>query len=338
MTALVEETSLVAHATAPPADTFAEQPVGWHVLTRSRDIGARPLGFDLFGRRLVAYRTRAGDVVALGGRCWHMGADLAGGCVVDDHVQCPFHGWRFAPDGSCANAADARQPVYATAERAGIVFVFPAPTPAYPLPFFGGVADHELLMAPPFGFVLNCPWWLVGTNGFDVQHFLGAHDRRLASPPRVETPHPAARRVVAEFDVTGTSWRDRLTRRFSGPRVMMDVTVWSGTLIFVAARFRRTTTYGMVEIRPLDPDARGHPRTRVTVRIFVRRRRGIRAILDPVDVRIRARFIRAFLEPDSRLLDGARYHPDRLVEADRVMIDYLRWLAPVSHGPTGEPT
>jgi hypothetical protein len=32
------------------------------------------------------------------------------------------------------------------------------------------------------------------------------------------------------------------------------------------------------------------------------------------------------------LLDGARYRPERLIEADRVLAEYLAWLAPVSHG------
>jgi hypothetical protein len=55
-------------------------------------------------------------------------------------------------------------------------------------------------------------------------------------------------------------------------------------------------------------------------------------MIDPIDVRLRRHFIRAFLRPDADLLDGAVYRPQRLVEADRLMIEYLHWLAPVSRG------
>jgi nitrite reductase/ring-hydroxylating ferredoxin subunit len=330
--------------TAPPASAFAVWPTGWVVLAASDELSRRPVSRSLFGRRIVGYRTADGRPVALDARCWHMGSDLGQGDVVGDCVRCPFHGWRFGPDGRCTYVpaqdpppAAARQPAYATAEAAGRVFVFPSDRPTHPLPFFDGIAPGDLLAASPFAFRLRCPWWLVGTNGFDVQHFLGAHDRRLVEAPTVSVPHPMARRVVATFDVVGRGWRDRLTRRLSGPRVTMDVTVWAGSLVFVQARFRRTTSYGMVEVRPDAPGATpgNDPTTVVRVTIFVRRRPGPRAVLDPLDVRVRRHFIRAFLEPDAQLLDGARYRPERLVEADRLMAEYLAWLAPASHGTFG---
>jgi hypothetical protein len=119
----------------------------------------------------------------------------------------------------------------------------------------------------------------------------------------------------------------------------MDVTVWAGSLVFVQARFARTTSYGMVEIRPdisahADGDLPAASLVRVT--IFVRRRAGFAGrVLDRLDVRIRRAFIRAFLEPDARVLDGARYRPERLIDADRIMAEYLAWLAPVSQGRLG---
>jgi hypothetical protein len=43
-------------ATAPSAESFWEWPVGWYVAARSDQLGRKPLGVDLFGRRLVCYR------------------------------------------------------------------------------------------------------------------------------------------------------------------------------------------------------------------------------------------------------------------------------------------
>jgi phenylpropionate dioxygenase-like ring-hydroxylating dioxygenase large terminal subunit len=325
-----------SHALAPPAEAFATFPVGWYVFGRAREVDRSPVSRDIFGRRVVVYRAGSGELVAMAARCWHMGADLGGGSVRGDNIVCPFHGWQFDPSGRCARVCgdddpplQARQSTYAITQRAGLLYIFNAALSAYDLPFFDGVSPGELVSAAPFEFELNCPWWLVGTNGFDVQHFLAAHDRTLIGAPVVSSPHALARRITAEFAVTGASWRDRLIRARSGAKVTMDVTVWSGNLVFVQAHFRRTTTYGMVEIVPI-PGGQTD-RTRVRVHIFVCKRH---APLYRIDAAVRRQFVRAFLQPDARLLDGAVYHPRRLIEADRVMIDYLNWLAPASHGRT----
>lgn len=78
-------------------------PTGWFQVAWSADIGDRavvPLRY--FGRDLVAFRRADGEVSVLDSQCQHLGASLAhGGCVVDDGIQCPFHGWVW--DGSGRN-------------------------------------------------------------------------------------------------------------------------------------------------------------------------------------------------------------------------------------------
>lgn len=329
---------------APRAEEFSEWGVGWYVLGKSHAITNQPVRMELLGREIVCFRLPSGRAVAMDLRCWHMGADLSMGKLIGEQIVCPFHGWRYGASGDCEFIpgqkeipAYAGQRIYCTAERAGFVFVFPRSTSDYPPPFFNGIDPTELIDAAPFDMVIDCPWWMVGTNGFDLQHFCGLHDRQLAAPPKVESPHPMARRIVATFEVCGENWRDHLIRRFAGRRVTMDVTVWSGTLAFVVAKFHdsrdydersvRTTTYGMTEVRAIRTgDA---PKSAVRVTIFRRRRRGL-TWLDRLDARIKRNFIRAFLKPDVLLLSGSRYNPDHLIDADREMIDYLSWLAAVS--------
>ena len=331
---------------APPAEAFPAWPIGWYVAARSEQLKRQPLRTHLFGRRLVCYRASSGQPVAMDAQCWHMGADLSAGSVMGDQIVCPFHGWRYGSSGHCEFIPAqpdlprcAKQQTYHVTEHAGRVFVFPSATASYPLPFFMATGPDDLIAAPPFEFVLHCPWWLVGINGFDLQHFAAAHDRRLIAPPTVESPHPAARRIVATFEVCGQSWRDRLTRRLAGRLVTMDVTVWSGTLAFVMAHFHdserlndaapRTTSYGMTEIQPLL--SAPTPQSLVRVTIFRRRRPGLGAI-DWLDARVKRHFIRAFLKPDTQLLNDARYNPNHLIDADRQMIVYLCWLVAASHG------
>jgi hypothetical protein len=102
----------------------------------------------------------------------------------------------------------------------------------------------------------------------------------------------------------------------------MKVTSWAGTMILAEAASRRTTTRGMVFVRPLD-EGRCHLRTVV----WAPRRRGWRAVLDPVDLVVRRWFIRRFMGEDQTPLAGARYNAATLVEADRELRAYVDWLA-----------
>jgi hypothetical protein len=182
---------------------------------------------------------------------------------------------------------------------------------------------EDLLPAAPFEFEVELPWYMVGANAFDLQHFRTAHDRTLIGEHTVDCPAPFARRITATCAVTGTTLRDRLTRTFSGPTVTMSVTVWAGTLIFVAAKFRRTTSYGMVSVNSLGPS-----RSRVRITVCVPRSRAAigRVLFDPIDSRVRRWFIHAFLKSDADRSEGIRYNPATLIEADSELAAYMSWL------------
>ena len=103
----------------------------------------------------------------------------------------------------------------------------------------------------------------------------------------------------------------------------MTVTVWGGTLIFVTARFRRATSYGLMTVRPLENDA-----THARVVVWVRRSASIVAhsLFDPFNLALRRRLIRDFLRSDLGRMSGVRYSPGRLIEADKPLADYMEWL------------
>jgi vanillate O-demethylase monooxygenase subunit len=75
---------------------------GWWVAAMADEVTREPLGRWLLERPVLLYRTRDGKAVALDNRCPHRWAPLSDGKIVDDDVQCPYHGIRFRPDGSCA--------------------------------------------------------------------------------------------------------------------------------------------------------------------------------------------------------------------------------------------
>jgi len=161
-----------------------------------------------------------------------------------------------------------------------------------------------------------------------LQHFRAAHDRRLAATPTVDCPGPFARRATATFTVSGDSWQDRFTRFFAGERVTMSITDWCGNLLLVTATFRRTRSYGMVVTEPTE---RG---VHVRVIVFVPRSSSLvgRLVKDWLHAALRRYFIKRFLASDAQRLDGTRYSPLGLIEADRDLAEYFRWLAIVAHG------
>jgi phenylpropionate dioxygenase-like ring-hydroxylating dioxygenase large terminal subunit len=325
-----------AAARAPEAERFPKYPTAWYVFCRSADCARGPFSKDFLGRRIVAYRTPGGVLAAMDGRCSHMGTDLGAGKVIGDCLQCPFHDWEYGPDGRCRHIpaqrdipAFARQRCYPVHERHGLVFIFNAAEPLYPLPFFDGVRPDELMRARPFGTVLDCPWYVSGANAFDLQHFRAAHDRRLIMEPSTLQPSPYSFAAVGVFAVEGRSLQDRVTRRFAGDQVKLSIMDWCGGLSFAQAEFRRTSTYGLVAREPL-PDGR----VRVDVYVFARQGRHAlrRGLIDPVHLEIRRLFIKRFLTADAIRLNGVRYRPERLIEADQEMINYYRWLTLACRG------
>jgi len=77
----------------------------WYMLLYSDELprgAVRPLHY--LGRELVAFRGEDGAAHVLDAYCPHLGAHLGhGGTVADDDIVCPFHAWRWGPDGRCVD-------------------------------------------------------------------------------------------------------------------------------------------------------------------------------------------------------------------------------------------
>lgn len=309
-------------------------PASWFHLCSTKDLERGPVTQVLCGRPYVGFRSSSGRISVLSGRCSHMGANLGFGEVRGDRLVCPLHGWEFGHDGACERIpssesipAFARQISYPAGERGGHVFFFNRRQAGFPLPFFDGVEPGEILAAKSFELTTETPWYFVGANGFDIQHFRMAHDRTLLDEPQVTPMPPYARRIVARFAVSGNTLQDRLIRLWAGPAVTMDVTSWCGTMIVVKAQFRRTTSYGIFNVLPIDGQ-----RTLGRVIVWVRRSRNPfgRAMFDPMNAAIRRLFIRTFLSSDLPRLAGLRYQPEKLIAADGILVDYFDWLENIS--------
>jgi phenylpropionate dioxygenase-like ring-hydroxylating dioxygenase large terminal subunit len=218
----------------------------WQPVARIQDLEDGPQRAVLLGEALAVFLTENGAPAVVSDRCAHRGASLSMGEVVDESIQCPYHGWEWdGAEGSCtripslANQAQirpgARIPAFPARAHLGLVWT----------------ALEEPLEEPP-----SVPWfhpapsrWAVGTpfelpvglgvaieNFRDIAHFAFVHKATLGVVSEVVEPlHPELngievamrREMKAEGgDGTWNSLREGLNQviapNFTSIRMLME--------------------------------------------------------------------------------------------------------------------
>lgn len=74
----------------------------WYVAGWSDDLGEQPIAKTFLEEPVALFRDSQGVAHAIGGRCPHRFAALGLGKVVEDQLECPYHGLRFDRSGACA--------------------------------------------------------------------------------------------------------------------------------------------------------------------------------------------------------------------------------------------
>jgi vanillate O-demethylase monooxygenase subunit len=199
----------------------------WYVGALAEELDRIPLARVLLGSPVVFYRNRAGAPVALQDLCSHRRAPLSRGVVLDDEIECPYHGMRFDGGGRCTlipsqsnipRAAHIRS--FPVQERQGIVWIWggepesadPATIPHFPwrdsaewnseISYYYHVKADHILMTDNLLDLGHVAFIHADTIGFDARKL--AHDplvtevegtsvRNTRIIPDVE-PAPAVRR------------------------------------------------------------------------------------------------------------------------------------------------
>ncbi|WCO67676.1 Rieske 2Fe-2S domain-containing protein [Iamia majanohamensis] len=182
----------------------------WHpvcTLDELRAVAPRPLAVTLLGRPL-AVADLGGTVAAVDDRCLHRSARLSVGWVDDGAFRCGYHGWRYAPDGTCVEIPSLPDG--------------PIPPKAC-LRSYDAVVTHDLVYVridgaadtvPPacpalddttMRVVAGAPYtWPVAAprrveNFTDLAHFAWVHDGTLGRRDRPVPPVPVVRREGGEM-------------------------------------------------------------------------------------------------------------------------------------------
>lgn len=96
-----QRVSLPRDCTFHPTD-WAVLSRSWFPVARSDEVHDKPLRRTLLDMDVVVYRANGTARVARD-LCFHRGTALSLGWVEGDCIVCPYHGFQYAPDGSCVS-------------------------------------------------------------------------------------------------------------------------------------------------------------------------------------------------------------------------------------------
>jgi phenylpropionate dioxygenase-like ring-hydroxylating dioxygenase large terminal subunit len=164
----------------------------WHPLVASAQVQAAPLAVTLLGQRLVVWRDIKGTAHVWADQCPHRGAQLSLGRVVENRLECPYHGWQFEA-GQCVHVP--AQPewtpppthcvsVFGMQERYGLIWTrleTPAALLAHDFPAFEWEDDASLhkVLCGPYSVATSAPRLV--ENFLDMTHFGFVHEGWLGA-------------------------------------------------------------------------------------------------------------------------------------------------------------
>ncbi len=188
-----------------------------------------PERVKLLGEDLIAFRNNAGKVGLIAEHCPHRGASLFFGRNEEGGVSCVYHGWKFAPDGSCmdmpsepeqSNFRDkVAQPSYPCQERGGVVWTYMGsrqPIPELPALEWMDLPPEHVVASKRVQYTN----WLQALEGeIDQSHISFTHSRlkfgegvnfsgRLVNEIRQTDKHPKFETVDTEYGVCIGSGRN----------------------------------------------------------------------------------------------------------------------------------
>jgi nitrite reductase/ring-hydroxylating ferredoxin subunit len=169
----------------------------WQPVARVEDLEDGPQRAVLLDEPLAVFLTESGEVAVVADRCAHRGALLSMGKVCGESIQCPYHGWEWAGDGSCAripSLADQRQipplariPSYPVRVHWGLVWTT-LEEPLTDVPDVPWFDEKEWTWGHGTPFELPVAFGLMIENFRDVAHFAFVHEATLGPQPAVIEP------------------------------------------------------------------------------------------------------------------------------------------------------
>ncbi len=161
-------------------------PNQWYAIMESREVKREPVGVVRMNEKLVLWRDGNGHLSCIYDVCCHRGASLAGGCVKDGMIECPFHGFVYDGSGKVtqipANGKHMKVPEryrvhgYKVRESYGLIWLWygdPQDEHIPEIPFFEDLKDG--FFYDTFSEIWNVHYSRAIENQLDVVHLPFVH-------------------------------------------------------------------------------------------------------------------------------------------------------------------
>lgn len=206
-------------------------PRGWFMVAFSDEVKVGDIvSMKYFNRSLMCWRGEDGQVRIQDAHCPHLGADIsAGGKVIGNAVQCPFHHWCFDGTGECVEIPytdripkNAAIKTWKVVERNGMIYLWFHPHEAAP--------DFEVPVIEEWGLDKGWTAWRhskieikthsreVVENVVDIGHFQPVHGTHVETFENEFKDHIAVQRNTGiAYPRGGGSDKYKLEATYYGP-------------------------------------------------------------------------------------------------------------------------
>ena len=168
----------------------------WHPVIHADAVQEKPVSVRLLDERVVLWRSGQ-EILAFQDLCVHRGAALSLGRVQGGNLECPYHGFQYAPNGLCVKipSMSPEQPIpekarvvkYRATERYDLIWVA-LEEPRYEIFAFPEYDDPEFhtFVIEPTDWNASAP--RVIENNYDYTHVAFLHEGRIGMRAAAEVP------------------------------------------------------------------------------------------------------------------------------------------------------
>ena len=204
----------------------------WYPICMSTELPAgQILSVDFMNGRVIAIRDSQGNPHVLSAFCRHLGADLAGGDLVDGTVRCPYHHWRYDTQGQCVATAIDKAPAAAKLfrfpvhEGMGIVWAFNGTEPLFDPPAWE-VPESQMAIVTAKEYIENNDHFVPFSNSCDIQHLVVVHGMKLDINPESLKITPHTLEYLQSQDAPGMGHLDMMIHLHGSNTLLL----WSKTM------------------------------------------------------------------------------------------------------------